>query len=86
MTENELPIPLNRLAFLQAYLYEIFSTEKKCENNFKYTKWFLNENYSENEIREIINFFNRQGVNCDCGVIKKLDLRDLLISKLIFHS
>lgn len=86
MTENEIPIPIYKLAFLQAYLYEIFSTEKKCENNFKYTEWYLNENFSENEIDKIINFFNKQGINCDCGVIKKLDLKDYSNDKINFHE
>jgi hypothetical protein len=31
MIKQELPISIHRLAMLQAYLYEIFSTEKKEE-------------------------------------------------------
>jgi len=86
MTENKLPMPIYRLAFLQAYLYENFSTEKECENNFKYTEWYLKENFSENEIEKIIKFFNNEGVNCDCGVIKKLDLKDYSNRQLNFHK
>jgi len=68
-------LPIHQLAFLQAYLYEIFSTEKKCEENFKHTEWYLNENFSGKDIEQIIKFFNKEGLNCDCDIIKKLDLR-----------
>ena len=47
MIKNGLPIPIQQLAFLQAYLYEIFSAEKQCESNFKYTEWYFGENYSD---------------------------------------
>jgi|GEM_PF-1346606 hypothetical protein len=86
MTKNDVPIPIYKLAFLQAYLYEIFSTEKKCEKNFKYTVWYLHENFSENEIDRIINFFNEQGINCDCGIIKKLDLKEYSDGRINFHE
>lgn len=84
MSKLELPIPIHQLAFLQAYLYEVFSAEKKCENNFKHTEWYLKENFSGKEIEHILTFFKKKDVSCDCDIIKKLDLRH--ISDGIWHS
>ena len=85
MIKQELPIPIYRLAMLQAYLYEIFGSEKKCAKNFKYTEWYLIENYSEEKVKEIIKFFKEEGLNCDCGILKKIDLRELAEGKIAFH-
>ena len=86
MTKTEAPIPIHHLALLQAYLYEIFGGEKKCEKDFKYTKWYLEENFSKKTIEQIIKFFNQEGLNCDCDVIKKLDLRNYSNNNLNLHS
>ncbi len=85
MTKKELPIPIYRLAMLQVYLYEIFSGEKKCKKNFKYTEWYLIENFSEEKVKEIIKFFNEEGLNCDCGILNKMDLRKLAEGKINSH-
>jgi len=37
MKKSELPIPVYEIAFLQAYLYELFSLEGHCEQNFDRT-------------------------------------------------
>jgi len=86
MTKNELPVPIYRLALLQAYLYEIFTTEKRCEKDFRYTDWYLTQNFSKKEIEQIIQFFINEGIQCDCGVIKKLDLKDFSDGTLNFHK
>jgi len=86
MTKSGLPIQIHQLAFLQAYLYEIFSEENKCTNSFKHSKWYLKENYSEKEIEAILMSFKQIGVSCDCDIIKKLDLQDYLKGKLNFHN
>jgi len=86
MTKTTLSIPIHRLALLQAYLYEIFGGEKKCEKNFKYTKWYLKENFTDPEIEEIIKFFKNGNLNCDCDVLKKFDLREIANSKINFHQ
>jgi len=86
MIKSQLPIPIYQLALLQAYLYEIFSSEKECQKNFKYTEWYLNENFHQDEIEKIIDFFNKEGLSCDCGIIKKLDLRAYSNGILNFHK
>ncbi|MHB8871532.1 MAG: DUF2695 domain-containing protein [Candidatus Doudnabacteria bacterium] len=86
MTEIKSRIPIHQLAFLQAYLYEIFSTEKKCEKDFRHTEWFLRENFPQDKIENIIEFFSQEGLSCDCDIIKKLDLRELSDNKFIFHE
>lgn len=85
MINKKLPIPIYQFAMLQAYLYEVFSTEKKCESNFKYTEWYLKEKFSENEITNIIQFFKDNGLNCDCGILKKIDLREFADDTIEFH-
>jgi hypothetical protein len=77
MSEHKLPLPIHQFALLQAYLYEIFGGEKKCEKNFKYTKWYLKGNYSDSEIEEIMKYFTSQSLNCDCDILNKLNLRKL---------
>lgn len=86
MSKLELPIPIHQLALLQAYLYEIFGGEKECEKNFKYTKWYLKENFSDLEIEEIMKYFALQSLSCDCDILNKLDLKVILNSKMKFHN
>lgn len=86
MIKKELPIAIHQLALLQAYLYEIFSTEKKREKNFKYTEWYLRDNFSAEEVDEITKFFKDKGMNCDCDILKKLELRELAEDKIKFHN
>lgn len=86
MAKLELPVPIHILAFLQAYLYEIFSAEKQCESNFKYTEWYFGENYSDKEVEVVIEFFKDFGVKCDCDVIRKLDLREISEGIINYHN
>jgi hypothetical protein len=86
MIKSELPIPIHHLALLQAYLYEIFGGEKKCEKNFKYTKWYLKGNFSDPVVEEVMNFFRNGDLTCDCDILKKFDLRDLSNRKINFHN
>jgi len=86
MAKAGLPILIHKLALLQAYLYEIFSTEKECKKNFRYTEWYLIENFPPKDIEQIIGFFNKEGMSCDCDILKKLDLREYSEDKLTFHE
>jgi len=86
MKKYKLPVPVYRLALLQAYLYEILTTEKRCERNFKYTDWYLTHNFSEKEIDKIFQLFKDKDIKCDCDVIKKLDLHELSKDTLNFHE
>ncbi len=86
MTKAELPIPIHHIAMLQAYLYEIFGDEKECENDFKYTKWYLSGKFTDSIIEEIINFFKNDNLKCDCDVFKKFDLREIANRKINFHN
>ena len=85
MIKPELSIPINKLAFLQAYLYQIFFLEKHCENNFKHTEWYLKENFTQAEIQNILNLFSQLGLKCDCDLINKFDLRNFTNGKIKFH-
>lgn len=86
MKKYELPVPVYRLALLQAYLYEIFTTEKRCEQNFKYTDWYLTQNFSGKDIEKIFQLFKDKDIKCDCDVIKKLGLHELSKGTLNFHE
>jgi hypothetical protein len=86
MTKTKLAIPVYKLAFLQEYLYEIFTLKKTCENNSKHTKWYLKENISEKNIEKLFEFFKDNELNCDSGILKKLDLREIFASNINFHS
>lgn len=57
MKKSELPIPVHRLAYLQAYLYQIFELENNCKKNFDSTKWYLQEKHSDEEVKATIDFF-----------------------------
>ena len=82
MTKTELAIPVFKLAFLQAYLYEIFTLKKTCENNFKHTQWYLDENFSEKNIEKLFEFFKNNELNNDCDILKKLDLKEIFASNI----
>jgi hypothetical protein len=86
MKEKKLPILIHQLALLQAYLYEVFEGEKRCQRNYKYTNWYLKDKYSEKTIEQIIGFFNQEGLSCDCDLITKLNLRNYSNGNLIFHN
>ena len=40
MKKLEIPIPIHRLAYLQAYLHQIFTLDSNCKKNFDNTKWY----------------------------------------------
>ena len=84
MKKSELPIPIHRLAFLQAYLYQVFTLENECKKNFDNTEWYLKETYTDEEVNSIIEFFKSIGLKCDCDIINKFDLKE--ISKGIIKS
>ncbi|MBN1302138.1 MAG: hypothetical protein JW995_13065 [Melioribacteraceae bacterium] len=85
MAKVELSVPVYKLALLQAYLYEIFSLENKCDMNFNHTIWYLKQNFTEKEADMIISFLRSKGVNCDCDILRKLDLSVLAAHELNFH-
>ncbi|MBU2492956.1 MAG: hypothetical protein KJ571_10055 [Bacteroidetes bacterium] len=86
MSKNDLPITVSQFYFLQAYLFEIFRSKKECKNNFEYTEYYLEENYSVNEIKQIENFLIQNNLNCDCDLITKLDLRKYSLGFINFHE
>lgn len=86
MIKDKIPVPVYRLALLQAYLYEIFTTEKRCEQNLKHTDWYLTQNFSEKDIEKIFQLLKYKEIQCDCDVIKKLDLKELSKGILNFHE
>lgn len=77
MKNYELPIPIYQIALLQAYLYQTFKIENQCSKNFDHTKWYLLDNYNEEEVYSIIDFFISNGVKCDCDLLSKFDLREM---------
>lgn len=77
MEKIDLPISIQELAFLQAYLYGVFSSRIQCKKNFDYSEWFLNEKHTKEEVAQIKNKFRNGGIECDCDIIYKLDLRKL---------
>ena len=81
-----LPIPVQELAFLQAYLYNVFSFKELCEKNFNHAEWFLNEKHTEEEVSEIKTNFRNIGIECDCDIIYKLDLRELSANIIKPHN
>ena len=86
MKKSEVPIPIHEIAFLQAYLYKIFSLEGYCKQNFERTEWHLKEIHKDEEVKSIIDFFRSNGLKCDCDVIRKFDLRDISEGKIEFHD
>lgn len=81
---NNFPIPINQLVLLQAYLYEVFSYEKQCRNNFDNTEWYLRNKHNEEKVKSIFDLFRSKNINCDCDVINKLTLKDLS-SNINYH-
>lgn len=73
----ESPISIHELAFLQAYLYGIFTIEKQCKKNFNNTEWYLNEKYSQDNVNALKSYFLNNDIECDCDIINKLDLKKL---------
>ncbi|MEJ5351353.1 MAG: hypothetical protein WHS65_07160 [Melioribacteraceae bacterium] len=86
MRKSKLPIPIHQLAMLQVYLYEILSIDKKCEKNFKHTEWYMNENFSKNEIEKILKFFQEEDVHCNCGILKKINLQNYIDESIKYHD
>lgn len=86
MNTNDLPIPIHRLAFLQAYLYQVFTLEDQCKKSFENTEWYLNEEYNDKEVSSIIDYFKKNGLECDCDIIHKFDLQDVSKDIIKTHS
>jgi hypothetical protein len=86
MIKMKLPIPIHKLALLQAYLYQVFTLENHCENSFDHTKWYLDEKCSETEIKNTIEFFKQIGLKCDCDIINKFNLKDFFEEEFHFHN
>ena len=84
MKNKKLPIPIHQISLLQAFLYQTFMIENQCNKNFKHTKWYLLDNYNEEEVNSTIDFFVSNGINCDCDLLNKFDLRE--ISKIHIKS
>ena len=85
MNSDNSTIWIHELAFLQAYLYELFTSEQTCHKNFDHSDWYLYEKYSKEEIKEIKQYFNRNNITCDCDIIFKLDSRDKFKTLKSFH-
>ena len=60
--------------------------KKRVRITFKYTKWYLKENYTDKKIDSILEFFKSYGLKCDCDIINKFDLREILDEKINFHN
>ena len=86
MTKVNTPIPLYKLALLQAYLYQVFSLENSCKGNFKNTEWYLKENFSSEQSENILKIFERLGLKCDCDIINKLDLKKISDGEFQYHN
>jgi hypothetical protein len=68
-------VNLADIAFLQAYLIEMFEFEHNCEQSFKHTEWYLDQKFNEEEKEMYFSFLKERGAKCDCDVIKIIDLR-----------
>ncbi len=77
MAKKNLFKPID-LALLQAYLLEIFDQENKCEKSFKFSEWYLENKFNSDVKNSIFEFFNRNGINCDCEIIQKINSEELL--------
>jgi hypothetical protein len=88
MKESEIPIPIpiHRLAHLQAYLYEVFTLEDNCRKNFNNTKWYLKESHTDKEVESTIDFFKKIGLKCDCDIINKFDLKEISKETIGYHD
>lgn len=72
---KNIPLPIHQIAFLQAYLYEVFSFEKHCKSSFENSEWYLKEKHNKDDVKLILDFFRSENINCDCDIINKIDLR-----------
>jgi hypothetical protein len=86
MKKLELPIPIHRLAYLQAYLYQVFTLDNNCKKNFDNTKWYLKEKHADEEVNSTIDFFKSIRLKCDCDIINKFDLREISMEILHAHN
>ena len=86
MKKSDLPIPIHEIAFLQAYLYKMFSLEGRCKQNFERTEWHLKETHKEEEVKSIIDFFRSNGLKCDCDIIRKFNLKSIEEGIVKFHD
>ena len=86
MNKRNIPISIQKFSLLQAYLLEIFNFKNQCTKSFNNTKWYLKENHTESEIKEIIEFLKSINVNCDCEILTKLDLREFAKDVINSHN
>jgi hypothetical protein len=86
MIKDDLPLTIYQLALLQAYLYEVFGGGKVCEKDYKFTRWYLKEKHPGIDIEQIIEKFKKNKLNCDCDILKKLDLQKMYAESLTFHK
>lgn len=77
MTNLDLPIVIGEIALLQAYLYQIFTTQSDCKSSFTNTEMYLNDKYNSDEVNSILNYFKENGLQCDCDIIYKMDLKEI---------
>ena len=68
-------INLADIAFLQAYLLEMFEFENECEQNFKHTKWYLQQKFDDELAELYLTFIKEHGATCDCDVIRKINIK-----------
>jgi hypothetical protein len=83
---KKLPIPISEMAFLLAYLYEIFTLKEHCRQNFEQTEWHLKENHKEEKVKLVLDFFRSNGLKCDCDILHKFDLREYINGSMEFHD
>jgi hypothetical protein len=67
---------ISDIALLQAYILELFKLSNKCEHSLKFTKEYLEEKFDEGTKNEILEFLQQRGIDCDCGIIDKLNIAD----------
>lgn len=67
-------------ALLQSYLLEMFENESKCHHNFDRTSWFLEEKYTDEINNQLFDYLRKNGVNCDCEIISKLNAEDFTVN------
>jgi len=85
MKKLELSIPIHKLTFLQAYpKSNIHVRKSNVKKNFNSSEWYLKENYTDEKAKLITDYFRSKGLQCDCEIINKLDLKE--ISKGIVKS
>lgn len=82
---KNIPIATHQIAFLQAYLYEVFGFENQCKKSFENSEWYLKEKHNEEDVKLIFDYFRFKNINCDCDIINKIDLRDFSKSDTNYH-